>query len=426
MGIGQDKPVEVRKRMVIPTPVFYSGIAALLAIALWVGWSAVSSMMQDDPADFAETTLGPVEPEQPVVIDRPVVATLIRTLDAVWAERHVEVRTGEAHAPAPLTGGAELREGDRYTLTQGFAQLDTKRGAIVVLEAPCEIELLGENHVKLTRGRLVGECPTNRSRGFTVFSPNSRIVDIGTKFEIHVTGDQREEVTVYDGHVELSVRDSDESYRVVSRISENQHAEVLSDRTVRMSEVVELDLPNTGQHLRVGQSDPNWLVLARSDKPELGAWSAFVAAGERLSEWDTGTKYTSQWICVDDDSYLFPAGESATFQYSFDIPHDIKMDTVVIDVRFIVDDYLDVIRVNGKQVAIETPSRQSAVDAPPESWNYREFQTIQLKTGFQGGRNTIEWTIRNDAMRNEDQNPFGLRVEYKGQALRSTKFESNI
>ncbi|MCG8510611.1 MAG: NPCBM/NEW2 domain-containing protein, partial [Rhodospirillales bacterium] len=197
MGIGENKPVDVRKRFVIPTPVFYGGIAALLAVALWIGWSAVSSMNSDEPQDFTETEL------QPAVVERPVVARLIRTLDAVWAERHVEVRKGEKHEAAPLAGGAELREGDKYTLQQGFAQLDTKRGAIVVLEAPCEIELLGENQIKLTRGKLVGKCLTEKSKGFIVDAPTARIVDLGTEFGVAVDDHGATETVVFSGRVEL-------------------------------------------------------------------------------------------------------------------------------------------------------------------------------------------------------------------------------
>ncbi|MCG8509778.1 MAG: FecR family protein, partial [Rhodospirillales bacterium] len=204
MGIGENKPVDVHKRLIIPTPIFYGGIAALLAVALWIGWAAVSSMMQDEPQDFAETTPDPTDPQPPMVAGRPVVATLIRTLDAVWAERHIEVRAGEAHTSAPLEGGAELREGDSYKLLQGFAQLDTKRGAIVVLEAPCDIQLLDENHVKLTRGKLVGKCPTDESKGFIVDTPTARVVDVGTEFGVHVDDLGISEAHVFDGEIQLT------------------------------------------------------------------------------------------------------------------------------------------------------------------------------------------------------------------------------
>ncbi|MCG8508441.1 MAG: hypothetical protein MI741_04365, partial [Rhodospirillales bacterium] len=84
LGLVKDD-TKTRSRIIIPTPVFYGGIAALLAVGLWVGWIAVSSMIGEEPKDFSETTPQPSEPEQAVVVERPVVATLIRTLDAVWA-----------------------------------------------------------------------------------------------------------------------------------------------------------------------------------------------------------------------------------------------------------------------------------------------------------------------------------------------------
>ncbi|MCG8511740.1 MAG: hypothetical protein MI741_21205, partial [Rhodospirillales bacterium] len=126
LGLSKDG-VQVHKRLVIPTPIFYGGIAATIALLLVIGYS---TFQQIAPKSI------PSPPIATTPTDRPVVATLVRTLDAVWAEHHVQVKPGEKHEAAPLTGGVKLREGDTYTLQQGFAQLDTNSGAIVVLEAP--------------------------------------------------------------------------------------------------------------------------------------------------------------------------------------------------------------------------------------------------------------------------------------------------
>ncbi|MCG8511304.1 MAG: FecR family protein, partial [Rhodospirillales bacterium] len=207
MQLDDEKQIEVHKRVIIPTPVFYGGIAAMIAVALWIGWAALMSLSQE-PSDFAdagsESSDARSVSQQPVIAQRPVVATLICTLDAVWAERHVQVRQGEGHKPAPLQSGAELREGDKYTLRSGFAQLGTKRGAIVTLEAPCEIMLLGENRVKLSQGMLVGKCPTVESRGFTVDTPTTRIVDLGTEFGVVAYANGETDLEVFDGEVTIA------------------------------------------------------------------------------------------------------------------------------------------------------------------------------------------------------------------------------
>ncbi|MCG8512386.1 MAG: FecR domain-containing protein, partial [Rhodospirillales bacterium] len=93
-----------------------------------------------------------------------------------------------------------------YRLLQGFAQFDTNRGAIVVLEAPCEIELLGDNRVKLTRGKLVGKCLTQKSKGFTVDTPTARIVDIGTEFGVHVGEQGACASHVFEGEIEVTAK----------------------------------------------------------------------------------------------------------------------------------------------------------------------------------------------------------------------------
>jgi len=203
VGMVQQKPVEVKGGWYIPYSAFYIGIAALLAVALSLGLPMLRSLMEEEPREITqEEQPQPPEP-QPVVVERPVVATLNITLDAVWAERTVEVREGEDHAPAPLQRGAQLREGDSYRLTEGFAQFDTKRGAIVTLEAPSSIEFLGENHIKLTRGRLVGRCITDRSKGLVVDTPSTRVVDISTEFGVEVEDDGTTHSAVFDGLVEM-------------------------------------------------------------------------------------------------------------------------------------------------------------------------------------------------------------------------------
>ncbi|MBX2851214.1 MAG: FecR domain-containing protein [Phycisphaeraceae bacterium] len=113
------------------------------------------------------------------------VATLTAERGAVWDRRP----------------GEDLYTGQRFTLTQGFAEITTLRGALAVIEAPTTIEIIGDNRVALTRGTLIGRCPAIASRGFTVDTPTAQIVDVGTRFGVAVDHAGETALEVFTGEV---------------------------------------------------------------------------------------------------------------------------------------------------------------------------------------------------------------------------------
>lgn len=164
-------------------PAVWGVVAAVLAFALllvvvFIGGPAVSPVAED-------TVNTPSSSPQ-------AVATLTAEHAAVWAE-------------GALARGSQLRAGQRMTLTQGFAEITTVRGAVVILEAPATIELTeSDNAIRLHTGKLVGICEADSSKGFVVTTPAARIVDIGTHFGINATPESTQ-VQVYKGSVHASL-----------------------------------------------------------------------------------------------------------------------------------------------------------------------------------------------------------------------------
>uniref|UniRef100_UPI0035698FE8 LamG-like jellyroll fold domain-containing protein n=1 Tax=Roseovarius sp. TaxID=1486281 RepID=UPI0035698FE8 len=126
------------------------------------------------------------------------VATLTAAHDAQWA----------AFKPR---AGDTLYAGQRFTLTEGFAEITTAGGAVAILEAPATIELTdNDNALRLHAGNLVGICETESSKGFLVRTPHMDITDLGTRFAIAVEPDAEHgeaqsasEVIVMDGKVRV-------------------------------------------------------------------------------------------------------------------------------------------------------------------------------------------------------------------------------
>jgi len=115
-----------------------------------------------------------------------VVAELGNSVHARWAQ----MPDANGLRPGPL----ELRE--------GVAEITLKQGARILVQAPCEFELLSANRLELLGGSLMAFVP-EQARGFRVITPQSEIVDFGTEFGVAVASSTAYEVHVFKGRVGL-------------------------------------------------------------------------------------------------------------------------------------------------------------------------------------------------------------------------------
>ncbi len=148
------------------------GWAAALMAAAFVGWNWFN------------------RPTPPVEL--PVVATVTGQNGAAW-DRPDVIRVGTA-----------LRQDDAFTLEHGLLEIRTQRGATVLAEGPCEVQLVGDNRVRLTRGKLVARVPDARAHGFAVDTPGAQLIDLGTEFGVAVDGRSATRTAVFDGKVVLA------------------------------------------------------------------------------------------------------------------------------------------------------------------------------------------------------------------------------
>jgi hypothetical protein len=103
-----------------------------------------------------------------------------------------------------LTPGDEIAAQTIATST-GSVNLLLASGTSVDLAGPAELHLVSPMHVSLQRGQAGFDCP-HGAIGFTVEMPGgSRVVDLGTRFEVDVTGPRAASVLVLEGMVELQL-----------------------------------------------------------------------------------------------------------------------------------------------------------------------------------------------------------------------------
>lgn len=161
-------------------PVFYGAIAAVVALTALLFWPNQSPTLQ-----IIEDKL-----TAPQLVQ---VATILEHDDAQWEGASHPMQPGEPVFNEPVR------------LTAGFVMLRFDHGAEVIMEAPCSIEPISADEIKVTHGKLVGRCPTVKSRGFTVLATDARIVDLGTRFGVMVADSGQTEVHVFEGEVEATL-----------------------------------------------------------------------------------------------------------------------------------------------------------------------------------------------------------------------------
>ncbi len=110
------------------------------------------------------------------------------------------VRSAGAHVDGlVLTERSNVR-GEVVLLTKGAVELVTARGARVVVEAPAEFRFESAQQLRLRRGKVAAEVPP-AAKGFTVFTPDGKAVDLGTRFGVDVPDSGASEVHVFQGEV---------------------------------------------------------------------------------------------------------------------------------------------------------------------------------------------------------------------------------
>ena len=122
---------------------------------------------------------------------RVEVATVTSSIDAVFA--------GNRSYPA---GSRLSNHTDSLWLQKGAVKIEFDYGATVVIESPAEFQLKSAEDMTLYSGRLYAHVP-DRSKGFVVETPVSRVIDLGTEFAVKVDFDGTCDVHMVKGKASL-------------------------------------------------------------------------------------------------------------------------------------------------------------------------------------------------------------------------------
>lgn len=121
-------------------------------------------------------------------------ATVIDTYYAQWASE-------------ALTAGSRVDlSADTRILLSGVVKMETEEGVGVVIEGPAEFRFSGASTMELNYGRLFARVDPS-GIGFTVSTPVSRVIDLGTAFGVRADLGGNTELHVFEGKTSLSLKD---------------------------------------------------------------------------------------------------------------------------------------------------------------------------------------------------------------------------
>ncbi len=355
--------------------------------------------------------------------------------------------------------GAHVSLGREYKLDSGLMQITYDTGARVILEGPCSYKVesarggylaLGKLTARIEEGRRekrekgaksqtanpksrnprIPESPNPRipksPNPFVVRTPTAIVTDLGTEFAVEVDGSGGTRSHVFQGTIEIRPTAASTAGPVRLGVGETALVDSTGGRIAKRRSVAgqsarfarrmprreRLALHNTGVGLREGAPDPHWQIVARSDDPDFEPRPAVVSE-IKPGAFRPNEPGRSQWVALVDKLGEVPNDAIYTFRYAFELPPDANPDSARLRGRFMADNHVKAIRVNGEPLAVPEHGY-----IPP----FIEYYEFWTREGFVAGTNVLEIDVENSSPEERKQgverNPMLLRVELRGSCMR--------
>jgi hypothetical protein len=248
------------------------------------------------------------------------VATVTDSINARWS------------SALPIEPGIRLLSNSApVQLTCGTVELVTDNQVRVVLEAPAEFYFKSDTEISMDHGKLFASV-ARQGIGFSVQTPNSTIIDLGTEFGVLADLDGNTEVHLYKGKAKLLAGQKEKpktsqiltegsARRVDSKTYEIQKIALEDQKLAKAITVESTSLVNGG--FETGDTT-GWTlnllgdgstVVSSTDSPTSGSYSA-----KFVTDWQDGIGVKSEIIQT-------VSGLSGSTDYDFELRVRGLMDT---------------------------------------------------------------------------------------------------
>ncbi|MDG2399632.1 MAG: FecR domain-containing protein [Akkermansiaceae bacterium] len=255
-----------------------------------------------DPSNKSEV------PSKALYLWKPVVAVAALMLIgvALWSQMGTPSKMKPGEKVASLTrsvtpslklfgassvfkNGSAVRTG-AYHLDGGLVEITFESGVEVLIEAPASFEIHGPESMSLSEGRLAANVPPE-GIGFTVETPDAKVVDFGTEFAIEVVDERSSEIHVFKGEVEVRPKEQDISIDPV-RLITNQATRI--DHSTLIPLGISVDDQRFLRNL--DEPDPTYSGKVRELLPLAYYRMAVMDDGHTLKDTAKGHQYTASIV----------------------------------------------------------------------------------------------------------------------------------
>jgi hypothetical protein len=114
----------------------------------------------------------------------------------------VQTSSQFAWAEKPRSDSGHVRLGDQLHIASGFVDLRFHNGAALSVRGPALAHIISGTEVHLEYGQVLSRVPAD-AIGFTITTPDGRLVDLGTEFLVSISSGTRTTTTVRQGLIEI-------------------------------------------------------------------------------------------------------------------------------------------------------------------------------------------------------------------------------
>ncbi len=197
-----------RARLVLLSATMATAVCVLIALFSYPLWQA-SDSSSDPIANSAAGDPGRETTNQEEA--KPAIAMVMHLIDVQWSDGYKKFSLGDS----------VVREW--LHVSSGILQLKFSSGAALTLEGPARLRIDSETECFVQKGKAVVLGPPGFPE-FTITSPGSRVVDIGTEFAVVVRESGETDVHVLDGEVDVTLVDDKQRSVGTQRLVESEAA----------------------------------------------------------------------------------------------------------------------------------------------------------------------------------------------------------
>lgn len=374
-----------RRVIIIPRLIAYGAFAAILALSSVI----IYSFIQAGDAGTSPSTATRNEalgPESPPRESGAVAFIASESVAAKWTDAHEDNPT-------------DLYADRSYELSAGSVTVEYLAGVRMEIAAPAQFSIVHSQCVEISLGTAEFNVPTS-GQGFTALFPGGIVIDKGTAFQIKVPLQEAvSRVEVTQGLVLIGSRENGK-YGDPRELREGEFAEVEHtgldlQRFTWTGARVEIPTNKTGAGEKKTGVDPHWTVRIPSGNEERAAHIVSPLNVDRSGKnlkWMPATS-ESRWIALNPYASPVPTGVYA-YVTRLQVPRGFVEEDLVWNMRFIADDEIIGVKVNGEVVPAKslsvTRNLMNSGDFNQMAWEYLEVRDV-----FKCGDNTVEFLTQN-------------------------------